>query len=276
MPAAHGVPRRAQDLEKLPGLARGDRLHRRNVHGGDAVVDLGLELAVPAQRSLARHGSDGFLGLLRRRRRLRERLVREGQFGPLLRRIRHVVRVAEAETPVAEVGTDDEGIGWIGEVGSQQGADRTFRLRTRAANHDRDQRRVFRRRVIRVFKLQATVDVGQVHLEAVLSFVDPAGHGLVTGRGGTELVDQFGVEGKGLVGQRSRVGRHLREGNGREGMVMGGSQQEDAFALFFSQSNATVSLVRCLYLRFGQVQSLVCVRSTWPGVRVSRVTERSV
>lgn len=37
-----------------------------------------------------------------------------------------VVGVAEAETPVCEVGGDDEGRGRVGEVGGQEGAESAF------------------------------------------------------------------------------------------------------------------------------------------------------
>jgi hypothetical protein len=108
----------------------------------------------------------------------------------------------------------------------------------------------------------------------VLSLVDSAGHGLKSRRGGTELADQFGVEREGFVGKRSGVGSKLWEGNSRKGMLVGWAQQEDALACPF-ESNVLVRLYSCeVHLRFGQVQSLVCIRCTWSRVRVSRMAEK--
>lgn len=75
---------------------------------------------------------------------LRERVAGEWQAGSWLRRLRHVVRVLEAEAPVAEVGADDEGVRRFGEIGGQEGSKSVLGRGRGGSNHDRDERGVLR------------------------------------------------------------------------------------------------------------------------------------
>ena len=59
----------------------------------------------------------------------------------------------EAKTPVTEVGADDERVGRIGKIGSQQGSKSVLRRCGCASNHDGHERWVLRSRDVRVLEL---------------------------------------------------------------------------------------------------------------------------
>lgn len=73
--------------------------------------------------------------------------------GPRFGSLRHIVGVVEAKTPVTEIRADDERVGRIGKIGSQQGSKSVFRGCGCASNHDGHEGWVMRSRGVGVLEL---------------------------------------------------------------------------------------------------------------------------
>ena len=143
MPSAHRVPRLAEHAQELGVRTARDRTHARPVRVRDALVDLGPtafdpaaattgEVCTFAERGARMCVSGSVVGAVR------EVFWRKGRG----RRVGQVVRVAEARAPVAEVAADDEGVGWVRDVGREELAEGGLGGGGRAADHDWDEGRI--------------------------------------------------------------------------------------------------------------------------------------
>ena len=176
-------------------LSRLTRTHALEVYRFDALVDLSI-------------------------RRLRGRSQRGRRAGK-----GSVVGIPKALAPVREVGADDEGVGRVGEVGRKQFPQCSFCGCGCVADHDRDQ---VWKGVGSVGLGQDLVDVGSVHLKAVLVLVGALVHVLEVA-GFVELGGCGGVDGE--VAERCAVVGALGQGGFFEVEVVGWSEEEDALAV---------------------------------------------
>lgn len=143
-------------------------------------------------------------------------------------RRREVIRVSEAQPPVAEIARYDEDVVLVRQVGSEEVAVPAFRGRGSGAHEYGHERRevCFRGEV----SGEQVVDVGEVHLEAVLCFVG------VKGERGELLGEAEGGEDVGVEAERAEGGEVVGafwSGESAVGQVqvVGGAEEEDAFAV---------------------------------------------
>lgn len=111
----------------------------------------------------------------------------------LRRAIRTVVSIAEARAPVRKVGTDNEDVRRVREIRRKQLAEALLSRGRRVSHKDRDDGNGG---ALWVGAREAVAQVGQVHFNAVLGFVDRVRH-LLKGAGGLQCFDCCLVEAKG-------------------------------------------------------------------------------
>jgi hypothetical protein len=219
---ADRVPRLLDHIDKVRCNPSSDGCHGGDIESRDAFVNSRIVFvdAVPTREGVT--SRNRFDLLLRIVSGHRERVTGQGEPRARLGGLGNVVRVAEAQAPMAEVRAYDEGVARVLEVRGEQGPECVLGRGSRAPNHDWHQRRVLRCRGVGVLQLQQAVDVGEVKLDAVLVFVDGACHRCEADAGAIwssclrrqELGDDLRVERQRLVGKRGIVGGELGQRKG--------------------------------------------------------------
>lgn len=259
MPPTHRIPRLFQLLHKPGMLSALNSIHALEVDRLDAGMDGVIVLNVG--RGAYVLGAAGW-GL--------------------------VVCVAEAGAPVAEIGADDEEVGGVCEVGGEEAAVRLFRGGGGGADHDGNEGNGFgvglegcvvAARVVSgryggvgtgVLQREHLVNVGKMHLQAVLVFICLLRHGLHSPFL-LDTRDELLVHGE--VTDRCPVLIASSRRSTSEVVMMRRTKQEDAFPIPKS-ATSHISLVPERNPRIRPVRTLIGPCSSRPGVRVTSMPAR--